>query len=105
MRPEPTAPVVAPKDTPETVFESPASTSVSLASTPEATGTVSVTFSATVPTSTTAAGASLAPVIVTVSVVVEVAPAASRTVYEKESVSVLAAVRSAWTAARALLTV
>ena len=76
----PTAPAVAPKPTPETVFVSPASTSVSLASTPVATVLTSVLFSATVAVSTVATGASFAPWILTVSVVVLVAPAASRTV-------------------------
>ena len=77
---EPTVPAVAPKETAETDFESPASTSVSLASTPAAADTTSGVSSVAAAASTLATGASLAPWIVTVSVVVEVAPAASRTV-------------------------
>ena len=56
------------------------SRSVSLFSTPLAANTVSVTFSAVVPVSATATGASLVPGTVIVSVLLDVPPLLSRLV-------------------------
>ena len=71
-----------------TLRAAPLSTSLSLASTPVAAVVVSGVSSPVVLASATAMGASLVPVMVKVSVVVEVAPAVSRTVYENCSVAV-----------------
>ena len=103
---EPTTPAA----TPLTAFVSPESGSVSLVSTLPV-GFVPAVPSATPPASTavavsvTATGASLAPWIVTVICVVEVAPAVSHTVYVNTSVNVLPEVRKAWTVALLLSTV
>ncbi len=89
----------------DTVFVSPLSTSVSFASTPDAAFLVSVASSFTASVSFTPTGASFAPWIVTVSVAVEVAPAASLTVYVNVSVKVCPLVRRACTVALLLSTV
>ncbi len=102
----PTRPVpTVPPAIADTVFVSPASTSVSLLKTlPVALLPAAVPASTATPTSATATGPSLLPWIVITRFVVLVKPAVSRIVYANVSVSVFAAVLNALTVALALFT-